>query len=207
MRIGVVSPFDIWCAGLESVLGRRGHKVADRWRDLETLREDVTLSEIELLVVSRCLIPPSGRRDFRPLEDVYSGKMVLVVDPRDEFSTSDFVGLNVDAIMLSTCSLADVADCLASISGGRRWVDPDIRFLLGQTERSAPDYSELSYREKQVADLAATGMSNKEIARQLSVADGTVKMHMHHILGKLNLSSRIELVGLPQDFAPELGDR
>lgn len=51
-------------------------------------------------------------------------------------------------------------------------------------------------RELQVVELAATGLSNKQIARRLSLSEGTVKIHMHHIFGKAGLTNRTELANL-----------
>ena len=62
-------------------------------------------------------------------------------------------------------------------------------------------FHELSNREQQVARLAASGLSNKRIARALQVTDGTIKMHMHHILAKLQLSSRFDLARMAHGFA------
>jgi two-component system nitrate/nitrite response regulator NarL len=54
-------------------------------------------------------------------------------------------------------------------------------------------------REQQVAQLAAEGLSNKRIARTLQLSDGTVKIHMHHVLSKLGLSGREALAArLPE---------
>jgi DNA-binding NarL/FixJ family response regulator len=54
--------------------------------------------------------------------------------------------------------------------------------------------SVLSQRELEVALLAARGLSNKDVARQLGVAEQTVKQHMHHILRKLGAPSRYSLI-------------
>jgi DNA-binding NarL/FixJ family response regulator len=51
----------------------------------------------------------------------------------------------------------------------------------------------LSPRERGVALLVAGGLSNKEIARELHLSDGTVKIHVHHILVKLKTVNRISL--------------
>jgi len=51
----------------------------------------------------------------------------------------------------------------------------------------------LSPREIDTVRLIATGASNKEIARQLGIAETTVKIHVQHILRKLNLSSRVQV--------------
>ena len=51
----------------------------------------------------------------------------------------------------------------------------------------------LTDRQIEIATLAATGLSNKMIARQLGLSPGTVKSHMHYILSRLNIPSRATL--------------
>ncbi len=53
--------------------------------------------------------------------------------------------------------------------------------------------SNLSPRELEIVCLIAKGCSNKEIARLLKIADTTVKIHVQHVLRKLNLSSRVQV--------------
>ena len=48
----------------------------------------------------------------------------------------------------------------------------------------------LTSRELQVLSLMATGMKNREISAALSITQGTVKIHVHNILGKLGVTSR-----------------
>jgi DNA-binding NarL/FixJ family response regulator len=52
----------------------------------------------------------------------------------------------------------------------------------------------LTERQRQVAALACQGLSNKKIAKQLSVAEGTVKVHLNAIFDKLAVRSRTELI-------------
>jgi DNA-binding CsgD family transcriptional regulator len=52
---------------------------------------------------------------------------------------------------------------------------------------------QLTPREYQVAMLVARGLSNKEIARELGVIDGTAKLHVHKILGKIGAKNRYDL--------------
>jgi len=59
--------------------------------------------------------------------------------------------------------------------------------------RSAQTHAVLSPREQEIVRLIAAGSSNKEIARELGVAESTVKIHVQHILRKLNLSSRVQV--------------
>ena len=55
---------------------------------------------------------------------------------------------------------------------------------------------ELTERERQIMLLVSEGLSNKEIARRLNVSDGTIKVHLHHIFQKLDISNRTTLAAL-----------
>jgi two-component system nitrate/nitrite response regulator NarL len=57
---------------------------------------------------------------------------------------------------------------------------------------AADPLDELSPREREILVLIADGRSNKEIARHLAIAETTVKIHVQHILRKLNLASRVQ---------------
>ena len=52
----------------------------------------------------------------------------------------------------------------------------------------------LSPREQQIAGLVARGLSNKEVARELGLTDGTVKGHLHMIFQKLGAKSRYSVI-------------
>jgi len=52
----------------------------------------------------------------------------------------------------------------------------------------------LTPRERQVAFLVARGLSNKDVARELGLSEGTVKIHLHNIFQKLGAKNRYGLV-------------
>ena len=54
----------------------------------------------------------------------------------------------------------------------------------------------LTDREHEIMRLVAEGLSNKEIARQLNISDGTIKVHLHHIYRKLEINNRTVLAAL-----------
>jgi DNA-binding CsgD family transcriptional regulator len=60
----------------------------------------------------------------------------------------------------------------------------------------------LTAREREVADLVATGLSNREIASQLFISKRTVDAHVEHIFTKLGLSSRVHLALMLRAHVP-----
>lgn len=66
------------------------------------------------------------------------------------------------------------------------------RSLRTDSPPREPDEAGLTDQERRILDLIALGMSNKLIARELDIAEGTVKVHVKHLLRKLNLRSRVE---------------
>ncbi len=61
--------------------------------------------------------------------------------------------------------------------------------------------------EQQITDLIAEGLSNKEIAQRLNIATYTVKSHVHNILEKLALHSRLQIAAHAHKKTPPKGDR
>jgi two-component system nitrate/nitrite response regulator NarL len=60
----------------------------------------------------------------------------------------------------------------------------------------ADKQSSLTRRERQIARVVAEGATNKEIGRRLRMAEGTVKVHLHHIYCKLGIANRTALAVL-----------
>ncbi|MDT4877520.1 HTH-type transcriptional regulator MalT [compost metagenome] len=78
----------------------------------------------------------------------------------------------------------------AAADTGQAALAPAAEARLGA--KADPGIDKLSAREREILALIARGGSNKQIARDLDIAETTVKIHVQHILRKLNLSSRVQ---------------
>jgi two-component system nitrate/nitrite response regulator NarL len=98
-----------------------------------------------------------------------------------------------------------LASAIQRTTAGESVVSPEMTsklvsaFQAGQGAASAPvpaidtdPIHSLSPREREILSLIAKGASNKEVARDLGIAEATVKIHVQHILRKLNLNSRVQ---------------
>ncbi len=67
---------------------------------------------------------------------------------------------------------------------------------LKRTKRRQRAHEPLTTRERQIVLVLSEGVTNKEIGRRLKLAEGTVKVHLHHIYRKLGIANRTALAVL-----------
>ena len=77
--------------------------------------------------------------------------------------------------------------CLRSVTAGSTWLEDGI---FGDSEKPAPRHSHLTPRELEIADLVEKGLRNRDIARNLGIQTGTVKIHLKHIFEKTGVRGR-----------------
>ena len=91
----------------------------------------------------------------------------------------------------------ELVAAIREVAGGGRYVHPELGARLIQAdaeERARADADPLSDREREVLRLLALGHTNQEIAKMLYLSVRTVETHRSHIMQKLRLSTRAELV-------------
>jgi DNA-binding NarL/FixJ family response regulator len=90
--------------------------------------------------------------------------------------------------ILKSAMREELLRAIREVRDGRRYLDPTLAPLLAErvTHRS------LTGRELEVLRMVAKGMANKEIAAALNIAEVTVKLHVSHVLEKLNVKDRTE---------------
>jgi DNA-binding NarL/FixJ family response regulator len=105
------------------------------------------------------------------------------------------VNLGIYGIVLKDSAPETLLDCLDQVVAGGRWLAADLvqSALTRETARrrsSRGPIEALTTREAEVMRLVTSGLSNKQVARQLALSEGTVKIHLHNVYRKLNLGSR-----------------
>ncbi|MEN0134113.1 MAG: LuxR C-terminal-related transcriptional regulator [Rhodococcus sp. (in: high G+C Gram-positive bacteria)] len=110
------------------------------------------------------------------------------VDAQDRRALSTFA----DALSHSLARVT-VLERAALVQEQMRTLTGDIQ-IIQTPAGSGPDLTKLSRRERDVAELVATGESNRGIARRLDISEATVKTHLTHVFRKLEVTSRAELL-------------
>jgi two-component system response regulator NreC len=104
--------------------------------------------------------------------------------------------------VLKEAADAELVAAIREVAGGGRYVHPELgaRLVAAETEeRKRAEEDPLSDREREVLRLLALGHTNQEIAKQLFISVRTAETHRAHIMQKLRLSSRAELVRFALD--------
>ena len=102
-----------------------------------------------------------------------------------------------DGYLLKDMEPEAMLEALQAVAAGRIVIPEQLNHLLAAALRSesrpqSVGAAGLTEQETRILEKIAEGMSNKQIGRELDIAEGTVKVHVKHILRKLDLRSRVE---------------
>jgi DNA-binding NarL/FixJ family response regulator len=94
-------------------------------------------------------------------------------------------------ILRKTADVDKLLVCIRAVGTGNTWMEDTVFREAGRNEPNPR--SELTPRERQVMELVEQGLKNKDIARQLNIRPGTVKIHLKHIFEKTGVRGRYGL--------------
>jgi two-component system NarL family response regulator len=96
------------------------------------------------------------------------------------------------AYLLKSCAKEELLACIRAVSKGCSWIPPNVGAKLARRVVA----QDLTRRETDVLRALSIGRSNKEIGALFEISEATVKVHMTHILGKLQVSNRTEAINV-----------
>jgi len=170
------------------------------WDDLQVFRPAVAI-----VYAGNGEAPTAAQLTKRVLECAPATKVLVLSDSDDERALLDAFALGAHAFLTISASLADADRAVRSLVRSRANADP-----LTIDELTSPPASSLrvddreehrrpsglTRRESDVLKLLAQGASTGEIATALAITPATVRRHVHNVLAKLGVHSRLEAVTL-----------
>jgi two-component system nitrate/nitrite response regulator NarP len=168
-------------------------------RQLDEVKPDILLLDLQM--------PGGGGMEvLRRAKAAHSEvRVVLLTAAIDDSSLMEAKALGVDGMALKSADPAYLLECLDRVRTGGTWVDPELAAriqelseTLGGSGRPA-----LAPRERELIRFVRQGLRNREIAEQLGVTEGTVKVYLHSVFEKLGVNSRTELAIRADEFLAE----
>jgi len=200
MNVLLIDDHALFRVGLEGLLERRGIKVvaavgepAGGMELVEQYRPDVVLLDLRMPEMTglEVLKAFNGRWPELPV--------VMLTTSSDEHDLAECLRSGARGYLLKDMEPDDLVVALHDIVAGKTVVAPGLTGVLanlvkqgGERREQAGPFADLTPREMEILCHLSEGQSNKVIARNLNISDGTVKLHVKAILRKLGVHSRVE---------------
>jgi two-component system, NarL family, nitrate/nitrite response regulator NarL len=207
VRVLVVDDHTLFRRGLIALLaGDVRFEVVAEAGDATEAHQRAAATQPDVILLDNHLPGVSGIDALAGLKAAAPQARVLMLTvSEDERDLSAALRSGACGYLLKTMDSEMLASAIGRTMAGDSVISPEMTsklvnaFQTGQGSFAAPPPAvdtdpihSLSPREREILTLIAKGASNKEVARGLGIAEATVKIHVQHILRKLNLSSRVQ---------------
>lgn len=181
------------------------YEIIARCRDGEEALEAIRQYQPDVVILDLRMPRVDGLAVLRELkqEDLPT-RVVLLTAAVNDSDVLEAVRLGVHGVVLKDMVSEALLHCVRQVHAGEQWIEP--RFLhrtLDKVLRRETGERELrtllTPRELDIVRMVVSGLRNKEVAKRLYISEGTVKIHLHNIYDKLQVSSRLELLRYVQD--------
>ena len=200
LRVLIVDDHTLFRSGLGELLERRGIEVCAAVGDGEEGCRLAAELEPDVVLLDLRMPEPDGLSVLERLAALgLDCAVVMLTTSSDERDLVTSLRSGARGYLLKDMEPDQLVDALAAVVDGETVVAPEMTSVLakvvkgGELDSGRPDrFSKLTPREFEILRHLAEGQSNKEIARDLGITDGTVKLHVRSILRKLEVRSRVE---------------
>ncbi len=214
MRILLIDDHALFRIGLEGLLERRGIEVvasvADGSRGMQLARE----STPDVILLDMRMPDLNGMQILRLMRDEgIDIPVVMLTTSNEERDLIESLRNGAQGYLLKDMDPDDLVNALQDIVAGKTVVAPELAQVLARVVQQGDSrgvaqltpFSELTPREHEILCHVAEGQSNKVIAKNLGISDGTVKLHVKSILRKLGVHSRVEaaVIAVEQELCPK----
>ncbi len=203
IRILIADDHAVFRSGLRALLEKEGDvEVVAETGDGNATVEAVDQHEIDVLILD---ITMPGMPGTKVAEAVLKKQpdlaIVVLTMHEDEYYVQQLLAMGVRAFVLKKSTGTDLIQAIRAAARKEQYVDPAlagtvIHAYLGRRAKRKGQTKAglLTPREQEVCCLLASGHTNAEISEKLAISERTVETHRAHIMSKLDLDSRADLV-------------
>ena len=196
-------------SGIQNVLDNSSFQVVAALNNGNSVLDSLPETEPDILLLDLRMPGRSGLDVLRTLRQRGDSRPVVLLTAHvNDRDLVEALQLGVNGLILKDGAASLLLTCLEQIRSGHRWIDRGLlerglELTLNGSAGGAEPLTSLTPREKAIARLTAKGMRNREVAAELGLTEGTVKVWLHRIYEKLGVNNRTELALLVRE---ERGD-
>ena len=184
-------------AGLEQVLGSLGFAIVASVGDGDAALAAVAEKDPDLAIVDLRMPGRNGVAVLEALRAQGDTRPVLMLAAEiDDASLVAAIRLGVNGILLKDSDASALKEAIDTVMAGTRAISMAMMeraFMLASQPSEASPLDALSERDRRIVEGVAAGLRNREIAENLAISEGSVKVYLHRIFDRLNVGNRTEL--------------
>ncbi|MBK5929705.1 response regulator [Halochromatium salexigens] len=201
MRVLLIDDHALFRIGLLELLERRGIEVIDAVGESDVGLRLARDCAPDVVLMDLRMPGENGIELVRKMQrQGIERRVAMLTTSTDERDVIEALQAGVSGYLLKDMEPDDLVAALEGIIAGQTIVAPELTGALARAVRQEPEthaepavaFSDLTPREREILCHLAGGQSNKVIANELGISEGTVKLHVKSILRKLKMRSRVE---------------
>ena len=193
-RVLIADDHPMIAAALEMLLRGSDYELVGRARSGTEALAQVERLKPDLLLLDVNMPDGSGLDVLKKLRESRAAPATLLLTAgMDDVQLLTAAALEPQGMVLKTSDPALLLECMEKVRGGETCIDPEIAERMLQAQEKAARAPSLTPRECELIELVRQGLRNRDIAAQLGVTEGTVKVYLHAIFDKVGVDNRTEL--------------
>ncbi len=197
-RVLIADDHPLMLSGIEAVLAGTTFEVVAKAHDGAAALDEIGRSRPDIVILDIAMPVRSGMDVLRAMRSRHDQRAVVLLTA--ELGDSDLLeafDLKVQGILPKNGADMLLLACLTEVARGGQWIERSIlqrALSLAKNGGSRGNLLlRLTAREQAIAALVARGLRNREIGDELGITEGTVKIKLHKIFGKLQVENRVGL--------------
>ncbi len=205
-RVLVADDHPMIAAGLEVLLRGSDYQLVGRARSGEDALLQIKQLEPDIVLLDVNMPDGTGLDVLERLRsERHPPAVILLTAGMEDSELLVADSLNPAGMVLKTSDPAHLFECMEHVRRGERWRDPEIVDRTHNAKERASRVPSLTPRERELVELVRKGLRNRDIAQQLGVTEGTVKVYLHAVFEKVGVDNRTELAMRAQELLGRSG--
>ena len=193
-RVLLVDDHPMIGAALEMLLRGSSYELLGRARSVAEANRAIPREKPDLILLDVNLPDGTGLDVLRRLVRTRARpRVIFLTAGMDESQLLTAADLRPEGMVLKTSDPGLLTEAMDAVAAGNRWIDPEIADRTRRAQERADSTPALTRRERELIELVRQGLRNRDIATELGVTEGTVKVYLHAIFDKLQVENRTEL--------------
>lgn len=202
IRVFIVASSPLARAGLENLLSARAVKIVGQAMGVDSLGDELAGAEADVLLIDVSSESPEQVIDALSESGLTSEiPVVVLADQAFGEKSAEALRSGIRGVLPSDLPSEQLVVALQAVVAGFVVIHPvEVAAIVPAVTSAVQSLAELAEpltrREREVLQMLASGLGNKEIAARLNISDHTAKFHVASIMGKLGAGSRTEAVAI-----------